>query len=194
MRNMRNHFCYSSRNEEYEESNISFPGEWGSRISQNPRGWGSSSSSSLGSLGKWSSGVLPLMLRWSLAWFPYFYSDCPWPYCAVFHVPISYLWKKVFQTFCLDNFNNQPRWKIEFFFRLTNSSNLCPLLIQYRSCLRLIIRFGRTIKWFSEVKNHTLVPPNELSDVNKTYININNEQKFELFVYYFPCQFFKSCN
>ena len=45
MRNMRNHFCYSSRNEEYEESNISFPGEWGSRISQNPRGWGSSSSS-----------------------------------------------------------------------------------------------------------------------------------------------------
>ena len=46
---MRNHFCYSSGNEEYEESNISFPGEWGSRISQNPRGWGSSSSS-LGSL------------------------------------------------------------------------------------------------------------------------------------------------
>ena len=32
-----------------EESNISFPGEWESRISQNPRGWGSSSSS-LGSL------------------------------------------------------------------------------------------------------------------------------------------------
>ena len=25
--------------------------------------------------------VLPLMLWWSLGWFPYFYSDCPWPYC-----------------------------------------------------------------------------------------------------------------
>ena len=28
--------------------------------------------------GKWSSGVLPLMLWCSLAWFPYFYSGCPW--------------------------------------------------------------------------------------------------------------------
>ena len=26
MRNMRNHFCYSSRNEEYKESNIYSPG------------------------------------------------------------------------------------------------------------------------------------------------------------------------
>ena len=34
------------------------------------------------SCGKWSSRVLPLMLWWSLAWFPYFYSDCPWPYCV----------------------------------------------------------------------------------------------------------------
>ena len=50
MRDMRNHFCYSSRNEKYGELNISFPGEWGSRISKNPRGWGSSSSSSLESL------------------------------------------------------------------------------------------------------------------------------------------------
>ena len=33
------------------------------------------------SCGKWSSRVLPLMLWWSLAWFPYFYSDCSWPYC-----------------------------------------------------------------------------------------------------------------
>ena len=53
---MRNHFCYSSRNEEYEESNSLFPGEWGSRISQNPRGWGSSSSS-LGSLGLWLTKI-----------------------------------------------------------------------------------------------------------------------------------------
>ena len=45
---MRNHFCYSSKNEEYEESNISFPGDWGCRISQNP--WGYGSSSSLGTL------------------------------------------------------------------------------------------------------------------------------------------------
>ena len=34
------------------------------------------------SCGKWSSRVLPLMLWWSLVWFPYFYSDCPWPYCG----------------------------------------------------------------------------------------------------------------
>ena len=34
------------------------------------------------SCGKWSSGVLPIMLWWSLAWFPYFYLDCPWPYCV----------------------------------------------------------------------------------------------------------------
>ena len=36
----------------------------------------------LNSFGKWSSRVLPLMLYWSLAWFPYFFSDFPWPYCA----------------------------------------------------------------------------------------------------------------
>ena len=35
------------------------------------------------SCGKWSSGVLPIMLWWSLAWFPYFYLDCPWPYCVL---------------------------------------------------------------------------------------------------------------
>ena len=34
------------------------------------------------SCGKWSSRVLPLMVWWSLAWFPYFYSGFPWPYCA----------------------------------------------------------------------------------------------------------------
>ena len=33
------------------------------------------------SCGKWSSRVLPVML-W---WFPYFYSDCSWPYCASLH-------------------------------------------------------------------------------------------------------------
>ena len=45
------------------------------------------------SCGKWLSGVLPLMLWWSLAWFPYFYLDCPWPYCesdACLHT-ITYL-------------------------------------------------------------------------------------------------------
>ena len=50
MRNKKNHFCYSLRNEEYEESNILFPGEWGSKTSKNPRGWGSLGSS-LGTLG-----------------------------------------------------------------------------------------------------------------------------------------------
>ena len=35
----------------------------------------------LNSCGKWSI-VLPLMLQWSLAWFPYFYSGCPWPQCV----------------------------------------------------------------------------------------------------------------
>ena len=35
------------------------------------------------SCGKWSSRVPPLMLWWSLAWFPYFYTDCPWPYCGI---------------------------------------------------------------------------------------------------------------
>ena len=34
------------------------------------------------SCGKWSSRVLSLMLWWSLAWFPNFFSDCPWPYCG----------------------------------------------------------------------------------------------------------------
>ena len=29
------------------------------------------------------------MLRWSLAWFPYFYSDCPWPSCELQFVKIS---------------------------------------------------------------------------------------------------------
>ena len=27
--------------------------------------------------------VLTLMLWCSLAWFPYFYLDCPWPYCVI---------------------------------------------------------------------------------------------------------------
>ena len=44
-RKMRNHYFYSPGNEEMGNKLISFPGEWGSRISQNPRGWGSSSSS-----------------------------------------------------------------------------------------------------------------------------------------------------
>ena len=35
------------------------------------------------SCGQWFSRVLPLMLWWWLAWFPYFFSDCPWPYCAL---------------------------------------------------------------------------------------------------------------
>ena len=35
------------------------------------------------SCGKWSTRVLPLMLWWLLVWFPYFYSDCPWPYCDI---------------------------------------------------------------------------------------------------------------
>ena len=41
------------------------------------------------SCGKWSSGVLPIMLWWLLAWFPYFYIDCPWPYCAVVFIVLG---------------------------------------------------------------------------------------------------------
>ena len=33
---MRNHFCYSSRNEEYEESNISFPGNEEAELAKIP--------------------------------------------------------------------------------------------------------------------------------------------------------------
>ena len=33
---------------------------------------------------KWFSRVLPLMLWWPFAWFPYFYSDCPWPCYEIF--------------------------------------------------------------------------------------------------------------
>ena len=36
MRNMRNHFCYSSRNEEYEESNNSFPGNEEAELAKIP--------------------------------------------------------------------------------------------------------------------------------------------------------------
>ena len=48
------------------------------------------------------------------------------------------------------------------------------------SCLRIIIRFFGTKKLFSEVKNIFLSLQTKLSNVNKTYINISNGQKFEL--------------
>ena len=44
------------------------------------------------SCGKWSSRMVPLMLWWSLAWFPYFYSDCPWPYCDWKHKTLCNLY------------------------------------------------------------------------------------------------------
>ena len=53
----------------------------------------------------------------------------------------------------------------------------------YRSCLHLILRFGGTRKYFFTSENHSLVhlsKKNGLSDVNKTYIDISNGQKFEL--------------
>ena len=31
----------------------------------------------------WKPNQWPLILWWSLAWFSYFHSDCPWPYCDI---------------------------------------------------------------------------------------------------------------
>ena len=44
------------------------------------------------------------MLWWSLAWFPYFYLDCPWPYCgydterifSLVYLCRNYLFTKIF--------------------------------------------------------------------------------------------------
>ena len=54
---------------------------------------------------------------------------------------------------------------------------------KYRSCLCLIICFGGTRNWFLTSENHFLIPHNKLSDVNKTYIDISNGQKFELYFF-----------
>ena len=63
----------------------------------------------------------------------------------------------------------------------SNGSNFFPLWI-------LIIKvlftsdnlFWVDDKLFLEVKNHLLSPQNKLSDVNKTFIDLGNGQKFEL--------------
>ena len=51
------------------------------------------------------------------------------------------------------------------------------------TCFRLIIQSLGTRKLFTQAKKNffvRVVPQNELSDVNKTYIDISNRQKFEL--------------
>ena len=53
----------------------------------------------------------------------------------------------------------------------------------YRSYLRPVIRFGWTINRFQKWKIIFLSQTNKLSDVNKTYIDISNGQKFELYIY-----------
>ena len=78
------------------------------------------------SCGKWSSRVLPVMLWWSLAWFPYFYSGCPRPYCESGEIP-----QKVFSKFDNIWWKGLQKLQNEFdshdvFFGQTNC--YCPLL------------------------------------------------------------------
>ena len=62
------------------------------------------------SCGKWSSRVLPLILWWSLAWFPYFYSDCPWPCCVILCRPNTHTLSHLYQP-CLSSYTtHQKNW------------------------------------------------------------------------------------
>ena len=61
-----------------------------------------------------------------------------------------------------------------------NSSNFCPLPILIKVLFTSDILFLVT-GFFLESRKKNLIALNKLSEVNKTYINIGNEQKFRLY-------------
>ena len=86
----------------------------------------------------WRIRGFVFLMWWSLAWFPYFYSDCPWPYCVYRILPSIWTlskypdslkhWYKKMLINILSNFCKVvSKWVTEL--KKTSSLSNCPVVM-----------------------------------------------------------------
>ena len=101
--------------------------------------------------------MLPLVLWWLFAWFPYFYSDCPWPCCGNGWTKIQVKTNLIIRNFVLNTVFMERRTLLskqycKFVCRRTETkfgaSCLCFLMPNFKYMYHIMICIKDRIQYY----------------------------------------------